>query len=615
LILRTKHIKYFYKLLLIPALLIIFALPVYCQLSPGKLAKVHSHLEGLNNCTKCHELGEKISEKKCLECHKELNTRISQDKGYHKSKNLKGKSCISCHSDHHGLNFEMIRFDKKNFNHNLTGYELKDKHRIEDCAKCHKDANISDPNIKKLKKSFLGLDTKCLTCHDDYHQKTLANACEKCHDYKAFKPAPLFNHDKSDFPLNGAHEKVKCESCHKRELRTGKEFQFFTGISFKTCAACHEDPHRGEFGANCASCHNEVSFHQIKANSNFNHSLTGFELQGKHKVIDCKKCHDNRQGTKGNYKEFESLININCLSCHKDEHEKKFSNKCEDCHNQQTFKVNTKLKNFNHDLTGYSLEGNHTVVECKKCHTGQKMTDPLPHDKCAECHSDYHKGEFVNTSYNDCIACHSTSGFNESSFDLEKHEKSLFPLNGAHIATPCFSCHKKTETWKFRNIGINCIDCHENIHSGYISNEFIPANDCKKCHNDDSWNMISFDHNKTRFKLEGKHNRAECRKCHLTYENDKIKSQKFLGLENKCISCHENKHDDQFVVNGETDCKRCHGFENWDRSSFNHDNAAFRLDGAHVKVACEKCHFKENKNGKEVTIYKTGKLLCTDCHK
>ena len=64
---------------------------------------------------------------------------------------------------------------------------------------------------------------------------------------------------------------------------------------------------RGEFGANCASCHNEVSFHQIKAASNFNHNLTGFELEGKHKVIDCKKCHDNRQGTKANYKEFEAV--------------------------------------------------------------------------------------------------------------------------------------------------------------------------------------------------------------------------------------------------------------------------------------------------------------------
>jgi hypothetical protein len=615
LITNKKHIIFFYNVLLIFAIFIIPCLPAYSQLSPGKLSKAHSQLEGLNNCTKCHELGEKISEKKCLDCHKELNIRISQDKGYHKSKNIKGRSCISCHSDHHGLNFEMIRFDKKNFNHNLTGYELKDKHSIEDCAKCHKDANVSDPNIKKLDKTFLGLDTKCLTCHDDYHQKTLSNDCAKCHNYKGFKPAPLFNHDKSDFPLNGAHEKQKCESCHKKEVRAGKEFQVFSGIPFKSCSACHEDPHHGEFGTNCSSCHNEVSFHQIKANSNFNHNLTGFELEGKHKIIDCKKCHDSRPGTKGNYKEFEAIPSINCLTCHIDEHEKKFSSKCEDCHNQQTFKINSKLKDFNHTLTGYSLEGKHNTVDCKKCHTGAKMTNPLPHEKCAVCHTDYHKGEFANTKYNDCNACHSTAGFTESSFDFDNHEKSAFPLSGSHIATPCISCHKKSAEWKFRNMGIKCVDCHDNIHSGFISNEFMPANDCKKCHSDDSWNIISFDHNKTKFKLEGKHNRTECRKCHFTYENNKIKSQKFLGLENKCISCHENKHEDQFTVNGETDCKRCHGFENWDRSNFNHDNAAFKLDGAHNKLSCEKCHFREQRKGKEIVIYKNGNLLCSDCHK
>jgi len=597
------------------SVLLLISLGSNAQLSPGKLAKAHSHLEGLKNCTLCHELGEKISEKKCLDCHKDLKARITQNKGFHSSKEIKSKTCITCHSDHHELNFEMVRFDKKKFNHNLTGYELKDKHKIEDCSKCHKDANIANQNIKKLNRTFLGLDTKCLSCHEDYHQKTLSNDCAKCHDYKGFSPTPLFNHDKTDYPLNGAHEKVKCESCHKKELRGGKEFQKFAGIEFNSCASCHKDPHHGEFGQNCKSCHQETSFHQLRNSTNFNHIVTGFELQGKHKVIDCKKCHDNRQGTKGNYKEFEAVQNINCLTCHKDEHEKKFSSKCEECHTQQSFKINPKPKDFNHTLTGYTLEGKHIVVDCKKCHTGQKMTEPLKHDKCSSCHSDYHKGEFMASNYNDCAVCHSTMGFTESSFDFEKHEKSAFPLSGAHIATPCNSCHKKTENWKFRNIGINCIDCHENVHIGAIIQDFMPANDCKKCHSDESWRTINFDHNKTKFKLEGKHKITDCRKCHITFDGTKIVKQIFKDLNNQCISCHENIHEDQFAVNGETDCKRCHGYEKWDRSNFNHDNAAFKLDGAHNKVACEKCHFKELRNGKEIIIYKNRKLECSDCHK
>jgi hypothetical protein len=585
------------------------------QLSPGKLAKPHTHLEGLSNCTKCHELGEKVSEKKCLDCHKELRARISQNKGYHVSKEIKGKSCISCHSDHHGVNFEMIRFDKKAFNHKLTGYELKDKHKIEDCAKCHRDENIKDPAIKKLKKTFLGLDQKCLSCHEDYHQKTLSNDCVQCHDYKGFKPAPLFKHNKTEFPLNGAHEKVKCESCHKKEVRGGQEFQKFSGIPFKNCNACHQDPHKGEFGQNCKTCHNEVSFQQIKSNSGFNHSLTGFDLQGKHKAIDCRACHDNRPGTKGTYKEFENVQKISCVLCHKDEHENIFGNTCDECHDQFSFKIRNGFTGFNHSLTGFVLENKHQAVDCKKCHTGAKMTDPLLHNRCADCHKDYHQGDFLNTPYTDCASCHSTTGFNESSFDFEKHEKSTFPLSGAHMATPCIACHKKTNTWKFRDIGTKCADCHTNIHDGYMDVKYIPDNDCRKCHDDQTWKQISFEHDQTGFRLEGKHKAASCRNCHFEYNNGQLVTQKFEFKDTSCVSCHQNVHDIQFEVDGKTDCNRCHGFEKWDRSNFNHNNAAFKLEGAHEQLSCEKCHLKEQRNGKELVIYKTGKLECADCHK
>jgi uncharacterized paraquat-inducible protein A len=59
---------------------------VQTQISPGKLSKEHTSLEGISNCTACHDLGAKISEQKCLNCHKELKTRITQNKGYHVSR-------------------------------------------------------------------------------------------------------------------------------------------------------------------------------------------------------------------------------------------------------------------------------------------------------------------------------------------------------------------------------------------------------------------------------------------------------------------------------------------------------------------------------------------------
>ncbi len=68
--------------------LIIALLFVYkgqSQISPGDLAAPHAHLEGMSNCTQCHILGEKVSNEKCLACHKELKKRIDLQKGYHSS--------------------------------------------------------------------------------------------------------------------------------------------------------------------------------------------------------------------------------------------------------------------------------------------------------------------------------------------------------------------------------------------------------------------------------------------------------------------------------------------------------------------------------------------------
>ena len=53
-----------------------FNVTVSAQISPGKLAAVHSHLEGISNCTHCHTLGAQVSNEKCLACHKELKSRI-----------------------------------------------------------------------------------------------------------------------------------------------------------------------------------------------------------------------------------------------------------------------------------------------------------------------------------------------------------------------------------------------------------------------------------------------------------------------------------------------------------------------------------------------------------
>ena len=597
---------------------LLVSLNANAQLSPGKLSKGHAKLEGISNCTQCHALGDKVSNQKCLACHKELNAQVSKNKGFHVSAQVKGKECIVCHSDHHGVNFDPIRFDKKTFNHNATGYELKGAHKtkVKDCKECHKADNIANQAVKQKVRTFLGLDSKCLTCHDDYHQKTLSGDCASCHNFEKFKPASLFDHNDTDFNLVGAHKKVNCDECHKSEMRNGKKFMKYSGVAFSNCNSCHKDPHKGDFGTNCKSCHNEESFSRISPTKNFNHSTTGFELEGKHKQITCKKCHENVSGNSGNFKEFAKFKEINCLTCHKDVHENKFGNDCKSCHNQNSFllKSSTLSAKFDHNKTTYPLKGKHEKVDCRVCHK-KDLTDPLPHNTCMDCHADKHNGDFEKKKdkYPDCASCHTVDGFTPSQYSIDMHNKTKYKLEGAHMAQPCFSCHLVEKKWKFSNLGSNCVDCHKDIHKDIIDQKHYGKQSCSTCHSTESWQTVKFDHATTEYPLVGGHAKTKCGECHINRKDNIIK-QTFKGLTKQCNACHKDVHWNQFQKNGVTDCSRCHSPESWSSKNFNHDNTNYKLDGKHINVSCGKCHKATVPENKSVKLYKIEKYKCIDCH-
>lgn len=508
------------------------------QISPGDLSEVHAHLEGMSNCTQCHILGDKVSDDKCLACHTEIKDRITKQKGYHSSSDTRGKSCVVCHNDHHGRNFEIIRFEKEKFDHSLAGYDLVGAHSRKKCVDCHKSEFITDQKIKNKKyPSYLGLNTSCLSCHTDYHQNTLSRECLNCHDYEAFKPASRFDHNKTKFQLAGKHQAVECLKCHKIETKNGEQVQKFAGVPFANCTNCHKDMHNNLFGQDCRQCHSEESFHTIKGMQNFDHNKTDFKLEDKHQTVSCKSCHKTA------------------------------------------------------------------------------LTDPLKHERCTDCHIDYHKNQFARQDNSpDCSSCHSTKGFTGSRFTIEQHNTGIFPLRGGHLATPCFACHKKTETWNFREIGIRCNDCHADIHAPNLDKKYYPESSCNSCHSEISWSTINFDHSKTGFALAGAHLNQTCRACHFVKESEGVVNQRFSGLSSSCTNCHKDVHVSQFEINGVTDCNQCHEFYNWKAVKFDHNKARFTLDGQHKNVACNKCHRIVLADDITYVQYKLNSYACKDCH-
>lgn len=602
------------SLILLASAMLLLSQNAQAQLSPGDLVEAHAHLEGLLSCTKCHDLGKGVSDSKCLDCHEFLKARIDEKLGYHTSSEVKNETCISCHSDHHGREFDIIRFDEQAFDHDLTGYHLEGAHTTQDCAACHTSTHIQDPIIKDRKYTFLGLEETCTLCHQDAHQGTLSTDCAGCHDIDAFEPASLFNHSNTDFALLGKHLEVECESCHPISTRKNQRFQEFAGIEFSNCTDCHEDIHNNQFGQNCQECHSEASWHIFKGMNDFDHDRTGFPLAGNHRSTDCFACHADGTNNGDPFQEYVDWDAFACAKCHEDVHDKKLGRECTSCHSERSFTRLVDNHTFDHKNTDYALEGKHQEVECKACHTAQNKLDPIAFEYCTTCHEDFHEGAFVRDDRNpDCAECHDVHDFTLTTFGIAEHNKGVFPLEGAHMATPCFSCHVKEEKWHFKELGHECTDCHKDVHEGILPDKYYPENACTHCHVTDQWAAVTFDHNQTEFALEGKHLQIKCNDCHLVHGINN-QYQQFTDLSFECSHCHEDKHRGQFSVSNKTDCNRCHAFDSWEATLFNHSSTSFPLEGEHINVACDQCHKQEEKDGSTYTLYLMEDFACASCH-
>jgi len=442
--------------------------------SPGKLSKYHKDLEGTTNCVQCHEVGNKEISDGCVLCHTPLKNRLDEGKGYHKDKTT---GCGDCHSDHNGRAFELVYWPKniRDFNHDETGSPLTGKHRELECGQCH------------TKKHIVGNDI-----------------IQWAEEYKRY---PVLD-------------------------RT------FLGLS-EDCTSCHEIIHEKDISTNCTKCHN--TFDWKKASEEFDHEQARFILTGAHKEVACEKCHQTIPGRVPEVWQLTGMAYENCTSCHQDHHKGSYGNTCETCHTTTDWKKD--LIPFDHSQTKYPLEGKHFDVKCVQCHK-QTLEESLPKfTSCLDCHEDQHYSQFIlRKDDGDCEACHTVNGFIPTSYSTSKHQTSRFPLEGGHLAIPCINCHKQFEpipgvittqfTWK----QLECGNCHTDIHRNQFQEHY--QNQCERCHTVYSFTEVAFDHSKTEFPLDGRHQEVACDKCHDQIQDREGTFIRYNPTAQRCIDCH-----------------------------------------------------------------------------
>jgi hypothetical protein len=551
--------------------LFLICTPALGQLiSPGELTEGHSSLEGLSNCTSCHNLGRRgIVPTKCLDCHKPLSTRIQAKIGYHST--VATEDCGTCHKEHFGKTFDSIRFDTTSFDHTDAGFELLASHADVNCSNCHTEQNITDEGVRRFKgeagalnDTYLGLNPLCATCHADtspHVGQFIQRDCAACHDENEWEDAVRFEHQETAFPLLGKHANVTCSSCHDSATSNGGDlYAIYAPVPFGDCGTCHEDPHSPSLGSNCSTCHSENGFSAIKTiafEKTFRHETTGFELIGRHASIQCASCHSKNNRNK--------TVDI-------------------------TFTAATTRKTYPSPVV----------------------------DDCESCHVDYHEDTFAELDGGTvCSSCHSQTAWAPPSFDLERHNlQTDFKLVGAHQATPCVLCHggkrstQNEHPFKFENT--ECQTCHldDSIHGSELSKTVS----CSTCHMEDSWlELVEFDHSSTEFPLVGKHAQAQCVDCHARETENDLSLINFSTISDTCIDCHtsDSPHQEQFES---VSCNSCHNELTFTISDFDHDTSRFPLSPAHQGVACIACHLKEDSPAGVFTRFKPVTTRCEDCH-
>ncbi len=454
-----------------------------------------------------------------------------------------GTNCTQCHST---VDWKAARVERETFDHSKTRFPLTGAHRTTPCQSCHTPGADGQPRYTGVKFSA------CADCHTDPHKGEFKQGCDSCHSTSTWKKSGFetkFDHSKTQFPLLGKHLDVSCVTCH-----AGGDFK--APISHEFCADCHKpDPHGGQFlkrvdGGRCESCHTVAGW-KPSTFSVADHAKTQFPLVSPHQKVKCEGCH------KPAGKDTRYMIKFaRCVDCHEDEHQGQFAsapwrNRCEQCHNGDTFKT-TSYTIAEHQKSTFPLTEAHEAVACVDCHKpaeGSKLARyHFNQLSCVTCHEDIHNGEF-----------------NERMAALDKTGK---PFG-------CVACHT-TKEW------------------------------------DD---VAKFDHAQTRFPLVGSHRAVACSDCHKPPNLElNLRHVRFSSAPSTCSGCHENPHADQFGARG-SDCTSCHNNNKWKPSLFDHEKTGFTLKGGHEDVACSSCHTtKKIVDGTEVLYYKPTPSACADCH-
>ncbi|MBK7644277.1 MAG: hypothetical protein IPJ19_14745 [Planctomycetes bacterium] len=546
------------------------------------------------------EMSGKHLEIGCADCHTNAAKAVLAE-GERRFLGLR-RDCTSCHADVHKGEMHVTCVachGQAKWNELASvGHErflpLVGGHAGVSCRKCHE----KDGERALEREGAPGrplAPRACEECHESLHAPAFVDAvakaeklpraqvCVRCHaeDQTSFRDPALASlrpqqHALSGFHLGAPHAEVACEKCHDPKLTDFA--RRYPGRGQDECAACHADPHGGQFAngpfsrGGCLECHERVRF-EPNTFDLAKHAHSALPLEGAHAKGKCEDCHVKLADAPRRFRGTPDT----CSACHDDAHAGYFGMRlaglplvahgdCARCHTAESF---TAVADFDHsEWTGFPVVGAHAQEQCAVCHVTRSAPDA--HGRsfgtveehfgrftgCVTCHADVHEGLFDAARLaqrvdgrEGCARCHGASSFRALPWGFDHAQWTGFVLAGGHASTDCSSCHAQLRTptatgrtWGAAR-GPGCADCHPDPHAG----QFVvgDANDCARCHSAEKPAFLVFDHEKdARFRLGDAHSKLACSACHATVDlPEGGQAVRYRPLPVECVDCHGVRED------------------------------------------------------------------------
>ncbi len=284
-------------------------------------------------------------------------------------------------------------------------------------------------------------------------------------------------------------------------------------------------------------------------------------------------------------------------------HGPKLKISCDACHSADSWVVNTDSIFFNHDTTRFVLEGQHSVIDCRQCHTTLEFS-PVE-TNCVSCHLDIHQQSVGK----DCSRCHDSNSWLVSNI-AEVHRQISFPLLGAHAVANCSQCHTSETELRFEPMDDDCFSCHQTDYQATTNPDHENAGystNCIECHKIDAFEWTGIGINHDFFPLTQGHEINDCARCHTGPD--------YSSTSPDCITCHNEdflaaNNPNHQTLHFSTSCATCHTTQpGWKPAEYKeHDEQYFPIySGSHKGVwdNCTDCHTDPNNYAN---------FTCISCH-